>query len=166
VAHQSELAPSYHARLQEALILEPNLEKARLLAELLETEAQREYGLYRNQQDAYERLQGLSVRSAEERYAREAAQYRHQIAFVTKQLWFSNLINVLKWGAPAGFVILLARWMVHFYGTGANPAAQSIREILILMIGGALGWVAQAGSEVRALSGYLRPPDPQVPKTG
>jgi hypothetical protein len=52
-------------------------------------------------------------------------------------------IEFAKWAVPACFALVLAWWMVSFYRSGNNDAARSIRELLLLMIGGALGWIAR-----------------------
>ena len=52
-------------------------------------------------------------------------------------------IEFAKWLAPATFAGLLAWWMVQFFKAGNAEAAKSIRELLLLMIGGALGWIAR-----------------------
>lgn len=59
----------------------------------------------------------------------------------------ASLIDFAKWAAPASFAIVLAWWMVQFYRAGNAEAARSIRELLLLMIGGALGWIARRSGE-------------------
>jgi hypothetical protein len=59
----------------------------------------------------------------------------------------ASLIDFAKWAAPATFAIVLAWWMVQFFRAGNIEAAKSIRELLLLMIGGALGWIARRSGE-------------------
>lgn len=59
----------------------------------------------------------------------------------------ASLIDFAKWAAPATFAIVLAWWMVQFFRAGNVEAAKSIRELLLLMIGGALGWIARRAGD-------------------
>jgi len=61
-------------------------------------------------------------------------------------LYISSAINVLKWAGPAAFSILLGFWMRSFYIAGKEDAARSVRELLLLVLGGALGWVARGSN--------------------
>ncbi len=59
-------------------------------------------------------------------------------------LFLSSFIVVLKWVVPAAFAIILGYWMYVFYRSGNADAARSIRELLLLILGGTLGWVAKS----------------------
>ena len=58
-------------------------------------------------------------------------------------LRLASVMDFLKWAVPAIFALVLAHWMVQFFRAGNVEAAKSIRELLLLMIGGALGWIAR-----------------------
>lgn len=58
-------------------------------------------------------------------------------------LRLASVMDFAKWAVPAIFALVLAHWMVQFFRAGNVEAAKSIRELLLLMIGGALGWIAR-----------------------
>ncbi len=58
-------------------------------------------------------------------------------------LRLASVMDFAKWAVPAIFALVLAHWMVQFFRAGNTEAAKAIRELLLLMIGGALGWIAR-----------------------
>jgi hypothetical protein len=123
------LQPTYHAQLQEALILEREPEKYKLLADLVEKEASRESGAWIAQS------------------SNAASSYRQAIASAKKDLYWSSLINLIKWAAPALLTYAFAKWMIHFYDVSNKEGAATCKEILLLLAGGTLGWIAKARKE-------------------
>jgi len=69
---------------------------------------------------------------------RSAQEDRHALS---REAW----IEFGKWLAPAAFACTLGWWMARFFQNGNRDAAIAIRELLLLMIGGALGWIARKG---------------------
>ena len=61
-------------------------------------------------------------------------------------LWSGILGDVQKfgnWAAAVGFVFFLASWMIFFYHHGQSTEAAHLKDILMVMIGGALGWIGK-----------------------
>ncbi len=142
-----KLQPTYHAQLQEALISEKDIEKVKILSDLLEKEAQREFQNWSLQTEMRQKIELETIQQA--KADSEAA---------TGALYISAIVNFLKWLLPAIFAVSIAWWMVSFYRSGMSEAARSLREILLLMIGGALGWIAQAKSDLGAIAKTEKPP--------
>jgi hypothetical protein len=124
-----KLQPTYHAQLQEALIRETEPEKYKLLAELVESEASREFGAWTTQSSV------------------AASSYRQSIASAKKDLYWSSLVNLIKWAAPALLTYAFAKWMIHFYDVSNKEGAATCKEILLLLAGGTLGWIAKDRKE-------------------
>jgi hypothetical protein len=62
------------------------------------------------------------------------------------EFWSGFLGDVQKFGnwiAAVGFVFFLASWMIYFYNHGQTTTGDHLKDILMVMIGGALGWIGK-----------------------
>lgn len=143
-----KLQPTYHAQLQEALIFETDANKLQILADALEKEAAREFEGIKLQQAYFADTQKEAIKAQKEIEEKKIRAEATADTRTRRALYIASLINFVKWAIPAVFAILIAWWMVTFYRSKDGSSAQSLREILILMIGGALGWIAQARSDL------------------
>lgn len=60
--------------------------------------------------------------------------------------WSGILGDVQKfgnWAAAVCFVFFLASWMIYFYRHGQSTEAGHLKDILMVMMGGALGWMGK-----------------------
>lgn len=48
-----------------------------------------------------------------------------------------------EWALPSAMVFLLAKWMTSSYWMKSDEAARSLKELMVMIMAGALGWVAR-----------------------
>ncbi len=79
---------------------------------------------------------------------------------------FGNLVErvvpvvqtFLEWALPAAMVFLLAKWMTSSYWMKSEEAARSLKELMVMIMAGALGWAARSGFKDRK---GKNPPTPE-----
>jgi len=118
-----KLQPTYRLHLQEAFRVEKDPSKLNLYMQLIESEAQREAGIYAKQ------------------FSVNAQMIRSQTFSASLGIVLSSIFEFAKWCAPAGLALYCTFEIALFFTTANKDAAAAFEKILyVLVTGTALGW--------------------------
>ena len=133
-------ADDLHYRLEilEALKVEPDPQVRLALVHLLEAEGQRAGEVAGLELKTGEALQLADIGLSKQVQATR----REQLAAQSTELNHASWRATAMWAVPAAFAVLMAFWLTRFLYLKDYESAKVLKELLILLMTGALGWAA------------------------